>query len=196
MQQQHPQYQQQPRHVLFFSSYCPYCNDVLTLLTKKNVREMFTCISVDQHRDSIPTFVDSVPIIVTVAREILKDGAVISFVEACGSQVHGEEVDVLPTDTCDGTMADSFAYLDDSVSSYGKGFVPVDFNPRIYAGQDDDVTSTQNGKRKQQQHQQQQQHGGGPPGFDSMIDKLRMERDNDIDSIRRGMGGPNPLGLQ
>mgnify|MGYP001146195483 CR=1 FL=1 len=52
------------KHILFYSNFCNFCQDLLTEIIKKGVRKQFVLISVEKHKSKLPHFVKSVPFIV------------------------------------------------------------------------------------------------------------------------------------
>jgi hypothetical protein len=107
-------------------------------ITKKNMRDQFLCICVDTHRQSLPHFVDRVPFVISTQNKHLKDEHVGEFIASLAASRQEEEV--APTELGSSGMADGFSYLDETISSFGNWFVPVDCNPRIYAP--DESTNT------------------------------------------------------
>lgn len=141
-----------PRPLLFYSNYCAYCTHVLTTLGKQSARDALVLVCVDNNRHLIPPFIASVPAIVTLDRRLLQDDDVMRFVEAMCAPRH--EVGAL--DSAAGPGSDAFAYLDDAQppggavdgaqQHFGHNFVPVDYNPRIYAPKDHEADAKEGGK--------------------------------------------------
>ena len=69
------------RHVLYYSQFSQYCNEVLTTLTKRGLKPEFVMVCVDQSRGQIPHFVTAVPTILTTDRRIMTDEWVMEYVE-------------------------------------------------------------------------------------------------------------------
>jgi hypothetical protein len=54
------------KDLLFYSNYCEFCKDVISTLTKHNIREDFRLVCVDDKKYNIPNFIDRVPSILRV----------------------------------------------------------------------------------------------------------------------------------
>lgn len=51
------------KDLLFYSNYCEYSKEILTYITKKNIRHMFLLICIDSGKYNIPPIITSVPTI-------------------------------------------------------------------------------------------------------------------------------------
>lgn len=71
--------------LLFFSNYCTFCKSIVDSMIKKNIRDSFILICVDNKSLNIPSFVDKVPMVVINARsnmrQIITDDNLIQFLE-------------------------------------------------------------------------------------------------------------------
>lgn len=67
--------------ILFYSKFCEYSSDIVSLLNKKGARGDFTLVCVDTIRNKLPVFVDRVPLIYTQNNMILYDDAIVTFIE-------------------------------------------------------------------------------------------------------------------
>lgn len=68
-------------HVLFYSELCFFSKDIRALITKKNISALFTFVSVDTYRASLPVFVQSVPTIFTRDKQVLEGEAAFDMVD-------------------------------------------------------------------------------------------------------------------
>lgn len=203
-----------PRAVLFYSQYCAYSNRVVNAIVAADTRDRYVLVCVDTHRHQIPQFVDSVPSILTPDRQLLKDEDVMTHVQfmntVAGSARHtttgsygspgGEAGPVQSSSSpssalTDGLLsdgaADSFSYLDDTVSTLGNTFVPVDYNPRIHVPPDEDakdVVNTHAGVGVAQRAGASTRTSASQQSLDSLI----SERENDLHLLRRSSGPPPP----
>lgn len=75
------QQQTQQAYVLFFSNYCNYSKDVVSYITKKNIRNAFVFVCVDKVRP-LPSFVDRAPLIVSkVTKQIYADEIIMQLLD-------------------------------------------------------------------------------------------------------------------
>lgn len=65
--------------MLFFSNYCSYCKDLLSEIVKKGIRQKFILICVEKHQ--VPPFVDRVPFIMTMDKNIVLEENITIFVD-------------------------------------------------------------------------------------------------------------------
>lgn len=59
------------KDLLFYSNFCEYSKEIITYITKKNVRSMFLLVCIDNNRYKIPDFVDRVPAILNANKDTL-----------------------------------------------------------------------------------------------------------------------------
>ena len=67
--------QRMDKHILFYSNLCQFSQDAIQLIYKKNVRDQFLniCIENPKYQQSLPPFVDRVPLILTADKQIVVD---------------------------------------------------------------------------------------------------------------------------
>lgn len=206
------------KHVLFFSNYCDFCRAVLATIAKRGMRADFVTVCVDQDRRNLPAFVDRVPLVLTAGdRRVLADDALMRFL-GDGSDAAGGGPDPLEAGDlrCGGGLADgcglkgggSFAFLvggsggdgwaAGGAQGGGKGFLSVagaaehnagnyGFPPPINAPDDGGAPV---GKPPSQLGEpvQVKRGGGGAASYD--LDRMRSERDTDMQRIFRSQAGP------
>jgi len=74
--------------ILFFSNYCSYSKDVLTIITRKNIRNAFILICIDTVQN-LPPFVDRVPLIVDKhSKQIFADEDISKILEIVATQMY------------------------------------------------------------------------------------------------------------
>lgn len=61
------------KDLLFYSNYCEPCKDLLGLLIRRNLRDQFVLICVDNKNFTIPKFVTCVPLIFTEDKRVIKE---------------------------------------------------------------------------------------------------------------------------
>ena len=182
------------KHVLFYSKFCQYSTQVLATMTRKNMRARFVMVCVDDNRYQIPTFVDRVPLILTIDRKLLSDDDVFSFFESAESPSE----DPMAADDGDFTFVDEST---PSMSPHATGFMLLndcvnDEFPRINTPDGDPMpTSSSVGhgaQHPQHQHQHQHQHddvAGIRGGGYKPSNKTQYQHDHTF-----GVGGAPPMG--
>lgn len=103
------------KNVLFYSRFCQYSNEVVSILTKKDLRSRFVMVCVDNNREQLPGFVDRVPLILTSDRHILADDNVFRYLDVAETP----SVDPVAAESIGGLTGD-FAFLD-GTSPQGDG---------------------------------------------------------------------------
>jgi hypothetical protein len=151
------------KHVLFYSNFCHYCKDVLSLITKKDIKGAFLLVCVDNIKYDIPQFVDRVPMVVTRSKDIVADDAIHPFIE---SLVSPKTVEIAPFALMGGknNLSDSYGYIDDAncTEDFCRGFVYVHENPHIEAPEEVDQSNKMDS---------------------STLERFMSERENDIITI-------------
>lgn len=66
--------------LLFYSTYCKYCDEVLSTLGKTTIKDKFMLVCVDKHSNNLPPFVDRVPLVFRPStNEIIVDDDVLAY---------------------------------------------------------------------------------------------------------------------
>lgn len=69
------------KDLFFYSNFCEHCKDVINIITKKNMRELFMFVCVDNNKFRLPPCVTHVPTIITKQKDVLTDRHVIMYIE-------------------------------------------------------------------------------------------------------------------
>lgn len=70
------------KHLLFFSNFCQYSNDIYKRIDKYNLKDKFLMINISENKYKIPSIIKSVPtILLNDKRTIIKDGELDRFIE-------------------------------------------------------------------------------------------------------------------
>lgn len=70
------------KHLLFFSNFCQYSNDIYKRIDKYNLKDKFLMINISENKYKIPSIIKSVPtILLNDKRTIIKDGELDKFIE-------------------------------------------------------------------------------------------------------------------
>lgn len=160
------------KHLLFYSNLCQYSQDTLRTISKKNIRNLFMTICIDnpKFQSSIPAFVDRVPFILTNNQEIVIDDNIQLFLEIISKQTTKDELTPYSTLEMGSKLSDGFSYITDGENApdtfgWSHNFVRLDaeipmINPPI-------DTSQEKGNKRSNVH------------FESLL----QERDRDLDMI-------------
>ena len=70
------------KHLLFFSNFCQYSNDIYKRIDKYNLKDKFLMINISENKYKISSIIKSVPtILLNDKRTIIKDGELDRFIE-------------------------------------------------------------------------------------------------------------------
>lgn len=69
------------KDLFFYSKFCDHCKNVITVITKANIRELFVFVSVDESKFNIPPFVTHVPTIVTKDKQLVESDRIADYLE-------------------------------------------------------------------------------------------------------------------
>ena len=163
------------KDILFFSNFCEYCNDILNLLIKKNIKQDFMMVCVDNNKYNIPSFVDRVPILYTKNDEIISDETIINYIE---SLYPTDNTDILPYSLQQSNYSNQFSFLEDTHDLQNKGYTMLGYEQKITAPIESEDSSSKTGK------------------FDSsLLDKYRQSRDIDENNFKKIMNNGNGAGF-
>jgi hypothetical protein len=203
-----------PKHVLFYSNFCPYSKEAIGILVKKNLRDRFLLVCLETAPRPLPPFVDCVPVLAvanTRPQLVLKDGdRIAAFLDtldasgnASGSGGGGAPQELAAVDWFSYKIgySDGFSYLDgdNAVGAHGgAGF--------LYAGIQDGMgqrieTPPESGGSSDKKGGGRGGGGGGGMGGMGMgmgrgagtggdLERLMQQRAQDIQKILGPAGGP------
>lgn len=141
-------YKYMEKHVLFYSNFCAYSKEILSDITKKNIRDRFVIVCIDQRRETLPPYVDRVPMIVTNKKELVYDDVMTPFIETLYNESGSKEIMPFTGSSLKTMFSDGFSSLDDDNSgieaSFAKGYVYIGDADRIKitTPKDDDVSNS------------------------------------------------------
>lgn len=130
------------KHILFYSNFCNFCQDLLTEIIKKGVRKQFVLISVEKHKSKLPQFVKSVPFIVDSKGQNVPEHRFSHFLDEISEK--DEYDDITAFVSCPrGHFGNEFCFVDDTPKKNDVastlGYVFIDENDK-YQGCEEDTT--------------------------------------------------------
>lgn len=125
-------------NVLFYSSHCPFSKEVIDLITKRDIKEYFLMVCVDQlkNRRLMPREIDRVPaLLVRDENRILFDDAIIQFIGQPDAD------DIMPVEQVTSAFSENFSFLGDestdTVPTASKNFALFGQEQHIHTPEDD-----------------------------------------------------------
>lgn len=165
---------QVPKDLLFFSNFCDYSKELINFITKKNIRDKFMFVCVDNRSLSLPPFVDRVPMMLTVNKNVLCEDQMMEYIESLCPPVETELKPFTLGGNSKYMFTDSFGTLEeDSMTDRTQRFTFLGDTPDIRMFPQAKSESNEKGKAK----------------FDSsVLEKYMAERDNDIKNLKASLG--------
>lgn len=136
------------KDLFFYSKFCDHCKNVITVITKANIREMFVFVSVDESKFNIPPFVTHVPTIVTKDKQIVESDRISDYLETfLKHSSSAEDISPFSLATQSG-YSSSYTFLtDNGYDVEGKmtedkgSYIMLGADTRIYAPKETDQNS-------------------------------------------------------
>jgi|688.fasta_scaffold527084_2 hypothetical protein len=156
------------KHILFYSNFCSFSKELIGDIMKKNLRDKFVLICVNQMKESLPTFVDRVPMIVTDKKELVYDEMINPFLDSLQPKEVKEEIVPFSTLTARNAFSDTFSFVDDGTVDCGvpTGYVFINDNPTNIPTQ----------------QAEEQKQGRFDP---KVLENLMSQRDLDVQRVRQ-----------
>jgi glutaredoxin len=128
--------QRNQKDIIYYSDYCQFSKDVLTHLTKKNMKDEFWYVCVDdpKQRRAIPRNVTNVPTLYRTDHSVIVGMDIIEYITSM-QPAHID--DVMPMAQFGSSYSDGFSFIGDDDTCYSstddkKGFASVQENVSIY----------------------------------------------------------------
>lgn len=178
------------KDLLFYSNFCEHSKYVVSVLIKRNIREHFILVCVDKKGLNIPPFVDRVPVIFTIRKELFKDEDVMRYIESKVQSSQTIQESIIPFSLGSATNSSQYTFLTeegydtdaniktDMLQSHN--FIPLGFEQSI--------TSTGNGAFKEDD-------GSGksskidPSAYERLMDARKMDDEMLKATMPSQMGG-------
>lgn len=100
------------KDMFFYSKYCNHCKDVINIITKANIRDLFIFVSVDENKFRIPEFITHVPSIITKQKTLISDSGVIEYIEKHVNMITSAPIS--PFSLSDTSYSTSYTFLTDN----------------------------------------------------------------------------------
>lgn len=69
------------KSILFFSNYCSHSKNCLEIINNTNLRQQILLFCIDENMEKIPSFIKSVPTILTQSKELIQGKQLLSYLE-------------------------------------------------------------------------------------------------------------------
>jgi hypothetical protein len=162
------------KDLLFYSNFCDHSKDIINIINKKNVRDHFMFICVDNSKFKIPDFITVVPTLLTTKKQIIVGQNLYIYIDKI-SQVSSVQ-DIIPFTIGSSSFSSDYTWLSPDGNGYqnnanvddtrNNSFILLNSDANINAPKD--VEDTKHSK------------------FDSTIyEKFISNRANDDENIKR-----------
>lgn len=137
------------KDLFFYSKFCDHCKNVITVITKANIRELFVFVSVDDNKFNIPPFVTHVPSIVTKEKQLVESDSIPDYLEkyikhtSISSDISPFSLDSQSSYSTSYTYLTENGYDVDGKMTEEKGaYIMLGADTRIYAPKEADQNTT------------------------------------------------------
>lgn len=118
------------KDILFYSNFCDFSKDTITLITKKNLRGSILMVCIDSGKYKIPSCVDRVPSLLTASRDTLYvEDELTKYIENRASQLNPKATESIQTFSWEGNnYSESFSFVNDDMNGNmtNKGFTFIE----------------------------------------------------------------------
>jgi len=167
------------KDLLFYSNYCDFSKEIVTLITKRNLRGLVLLICIDTGKYQVPPCIQCVPSLFTADRDrVFTDNDLIQYLEEKAKTLYPQE-DSLQTFSWEGNnYSESFSFVNDDMNGNmtTKAYTLLDDHHAVTANKlkDDDDVMKQN-------------------KFDiARYDNFIASRNKDVEQIKKSLHG-NPV---
>lgn len=158
----------QTNNILFFSSHCAFCEEVIAYISKHGMKSYFVLVSVDspQNRQRIPPQIDRVPAL------LIRDQGVVLFEDEITDfiRVKDPEPDIAPMEQPMSGFSESFSFIEgadedtNNISVASKNYSLFGQEQQITTPDDDGTSKTK-------------------PDNNNILDRYMSQRANDVSTI-------------
>jgi hypothetical protein len=182
---------QSQKDLLFYSNLCNQCKEVMQLINKRDLRNHFLLIPVDNPKFKIPHIIRAVPTILLANKQVLVDNYVVMYIEKIYASLQNSLQEITPFTIGSSQYSSQYTYLTPDGNGYdndgqilnqdkaqNNNFILLNDNQSINAPVDNELDNKSN-------------------KFDSSIyEKYISSRNNDDESIKKVLdseGGRMPI---
>jgi hypothetical protein len=155
------------KHLLFYSNFCSFSNEIVDKITKHSLNEKFLLINISKHKFKIPTNITTVPtVLLNDKRTIYTDNELEDFLDKLAEK-NNKEVDPF---TPFGSISTNYSFVD----SFEKQNDSLTKNFGLIDGEQNISTPTENAQRSKEK----------------LVDKMssiEQNRNMDIQNIYKDM---------
>jgi hypothetical protein len=161
-----------PKDILFYSNFCEYSKEVLGIIAKKNIRNDFVLVCVDNRTSNLPSFVDRVPLIFSITTEVIVDEGIQKYIDTKYSSNNGDlEPFSLFSASGKSNYSDAFSFIEEGgQEDFVKGYTYLNMNDGAISTVQEESDSTKKSKIDS-----------------SILEKFMAERDNDLKNIKNSL---------
>jgi hypothetical protein len=106
------------KDLLFYSNLCDHCKDVINTINKKNIRDSFMFVCVDNPKFVIPEFIKVVPSILTIKKQIFINKVLYDYLESKSTHTINTIEEISPFTIGSANYSTSYTWL----STDGNGY--------------------------------------------------------------------------
>lgn len=100
------------KDLVFYSNYCEHSKNLINLLIKKNLRDSFILICIDKQGLQIPSFIDRVPSILTIKRELYTGDMIDKYIyNIINSQIKKNDDTITPYMMSSATNSSQYTFI-------------------------------------------------------------------------------------
>lgn len=106
------------KDILFYSNYCDFSKEIVTLITKKNLRGSILLVCIDTTKYKIPACIDRVPSMLSADRETLYiEDDLVQYIESKAKSAH-PEAESIQTFSWEGgnNYSESFSFVNEDIN--------------------------------------------------------------------------------
>lgn len=137
------------KDLFFYSRFCDHCKNVINVITKANLRELFVFVSVDENKFNIPPFVTHVPTVVTREKQLVESDRIAEYLDTYMKH-KSSSVDISPFSLgAQSGYSTSYTFLtDNGYDVEGKmtedkgSYIMLGADTRIYAPKESDQNTS------------------------------------------------------
>lgn len=146
------------KDLLFYSNFCEHCKKLVGFLIKQNLREQFILVCVDKKEFKIPSFIDRVPSILNIKKELYTEESIYAYVDTKLKIIKKQVEEIAPFTMMGGLNSSQYTFISNDGEGYDTGcdlrtdlvqshdFVLLNHDQRIIAPVDKEADSKSGSK--------------------------------------------------